>query len=184
MDFLRLGLSVSTLLCALVAGLVLAFAIVVMPGIRHLNDHDYLQAFKVMDRVIQNNHPVFMVVWLGVRRRVDRDGGLGLVETGWLGSIDSYCRHSALCSRSSSADGNHQRPVEQRTAVPESGIRKRNGVVRTADPLRNTLDEMELDSYGHCDCHHRLADCLAAADLNWGSASSRGDWARVRISGI
>ena len=78
MDFLRLGLSVSALLCALVAGLVLAFAIVVMPGIRSLNDHDYLQAFKVMDRVIQNNHPVFILVWLGSAVALVATAALGL----------------------------------------------------------------------------------------------------------
>ena len=65
MDSLRIVLVVSTLLCTLVAGIVLAFASVVMPGIRRLNDHDFLQAFKTMDRVIQDNQPVFMLVWAG-----------------------------------------------------------------------------------------------------------------------
>jgi uncharacterized membrane protein len=48
-----------------VAGFVLAFAAVVMPGIGNLNDHDALQAFKAMDRIIQDNQPVFMIVWVG-----------------------------------------------------------------------------------------------------------------------
>jgi len=65
MDLLRFTLVVSAMLCSLVAGIVLTFASVVMPGIRHLNDHDFLQAFKTMDRVIQNNQPVFMLVWAG-----------------------------------------------------------------------------------------------------------------------
>lgn len=65
MDLLQIALMLSTLLCSLVAGFVLAFAVVVMPGIRSLNDHDFLQAFKVIDRVIQNNQPVFVLVWLG-----------------------------------------------------------------------------------------------------------------------
>ena len=65
MDLLQIALTLSTLLCSLVAGFVLAFAIVVMPGIRSLNDHDFLQAFKVIDRVIQNNQPLFILVWLG-----------------------------------------------------------------------------------------------------------------------
>jgi uncharacterized membrane protein len=86
MDLLKIGLSVSALLCALVAGLVLAFAIVVMPGIRNLNDHDYLQAFKVMDRVIQNNHPVFILVWLG--------SAVALIVTAVLGwwKLDGFDR--------------------------------------------------------------------------------------------
>jgi uncharacterized membrane protein len=44
---------------------VFAFASVAMPGIKDLSDHDFLQAFKAMDRVIQNNQPLFMLVWVG-----------------------------------------------------------------------------------------------------------------------
>ncbi|MEM7164548.1 MAG: DUF1772 domain-containing protein [Planctomycetota bacterium] len=58
-------LIVATFLCTLVAGFVLTFAIVVMPGIRTLGDGDFLRAFQVMDRVIQKGQPVFMLVWLG-----------------------------------------------------------------------------------------------------------------------
>ena len=65
MDLFNIALLLSALLCALVAGLVLTFAIVVMPGIRSMGDRDYLMAFKVIDRVIQNNQPVFVLVWLG-----------------------------------------------------------------------------------------------------------------------
>lgn len=60
-----LTLLASTLLCSLVAGFLFAYAIVIMPGIRALNHHDYLQAFKVTDAVIQNNSPLFILVWLG-----------------------------------------------------------------------------------------------------------------------
>ena len=65
MDLLQIALTLSTLLCSLVAGFVFAFTIVVMPGIRSLNDRDFLQAFKVIDRVIQNNQPIFILVWMG-----------------------------------------------------------------------------------------------------------------------
>ena len=51
--------------CSLVAGFVLTFAIVVMPGIKTLGDLDFLKSFKAIDRVIQNNQPIFMSVWLG-----------------------------------------------------------------------------------------------------------------------
>lgn len=61
----QIALAVSILLCALVAGLVFAFAVIIMPGIKSLEDRDFLRAFVVMDRVIQNNHPVFLVVWIG-----------------------------------------------------------------------------------------------------------------------
>ena len=65
MAALIITLAISILLCGLVAGLVFTFAIIVMPGIKTLDDHRFLQAFKVMDRIIQNNHPLFVLVWLG-----------------------------------------------------------------------------------------------------------------------
>jgi uncharacterized membrane protein len=58
-------LILATLLCALVAGLLFAFAIVTMPGIKKLNDSEFIRAFQVMDGVIQNNQPIFMLVWIG-----------------------------------------------------------------------------------------------------------------------
>ena len=65
MELIQIAVLVSALLCSLVAGLVLTFAIVIMPGIRTLGDRDYLKSFKAIDRVIQNNQPIFMLVWLG-----------------------------------------------------------------------------------------------------------------------
>lgn len=65
MELIQIAVLVSALLCSLVAGLVLTFAIVVMPGIRTLGDLGFLKSFKAMDRVIQDNQPIFMVVWLG-----------------------------------------------------------------------------------------------------------------------
>ena len=65
MGIFELGLIVATFLCSLVAGFLFAFAVVVMPGIRSLNDREFIRAFQVMDRVIQNNQPLFMLVWVG-----------------------------------------------------------------------------------------------------------------------
>jgi len=65
MNVFEFSLLLSTLLCALVAGFVFAFAAVVMPGVQTLNDRDFLQAFKVMDGVIQRKQPLFMLVWVG-----------------------------------------------------------------------------------------------------------------------
>ena len=65
MGIFQLTLIVATLLCSLVAGFVFAFAVVVMPGIGHLGDGEFLRAFQVMDRVIQNSQPVFLLVWMG-----------------------------------------------------------------------------------------------------------------------
>ena len=62
---LDVSLMSTTLLCALVAGLVLGFAVVVMPGIATLPDRDFLGAFKRIDGIIQDRQPVFMLVWVG-----------------------------------------------------------------------------------------------------------------------
>ena len=61
----QITLILATFLSSLVAGLLFVFAIVVMPGIRRLNDREFIRAFQVMDGVIQNNQPLFMVVWVG-----------------------------------------------------------------------------------------------------------------------
>jgi uncharacterized membrane protein len=60
-----IGLILAAFLCSLVAGFLLAFALAVMPGITSLDDREFIQAFQVMDRVIQNRQPVFVVVWVG-----------------------------------------------------------------------------------------------------------------------
>ncbi len=65
MDPFHIGLVSATLLVSLVAGLVFAFACVAMPGIGTLGDREFLRSFQVMDRVIQNNQPLFMLVWVG-----------------------------------------------------------------------------------------------------------------------
>ena len=65
MGHFEITLLTATLFCSLVAGFVFGFAVVVMPGIRSLGDGEFLRAFQVIDRVIQNNQPLFLVVWVG-----------------------------------------------------------------------------------------------------------------------
>ena len=65
MPLFEAALLAATLLCALTTGLVFTFYVVVMPGIKSLPDRDFLCAFQVMDRVIQQNDPRFLVVWVG-----------------------------------------------------------------------------------------------------------------------
>ena len=65
-------------LCSLVAGFLFAFASVVMPGLRTLDDAAFIRAFQVIDRVIQDNQPLFVVVWVGSLLAVVAAGGLGL----------------------------------------------------------------------------------------------------------
>ena len=58
-------LIVSALCVALVAGLVFTFALITMPGIKRLDDREFIRAFQVMDGIIQGNQPLFIVVWAG-----------------------------------------------------------------------------------------------------------------------
>ena len=65
MEPVHITLMLSILFCSLVAGLLFGFAIVVMPGIAKLTDKEYLLAFKHMDGIIQNDQPLFILVWAG-----------------------------------------------------------------------------------------------------------------------
>lgn len=65
MDAFQLTLLAATLLCALVAGFLVSFAVVVMPGLRVLTPADYLRSFQAMDGVIQRGHPLFFLLWVG-----------------------------------------------------------------------------------------------------------------------
>ena len=58
-------LVVATLLCTLNAGFLFAFAVVVMPGLKALDDSEFIRAFQKIDGVIQNGQPLFMLVWVG-----------------------------------------------------------------------------------------------------------------------
>ena len=65
MSTFETALIFSAFLCSLVAGFLFAYAIVVMPGIKNLDDKQFIKTFQITDRVIQNNHPVFLLVWVG-----------------------------------------------------------------------------------------------------------------------
>ena len=65
MELFHLVVLVAAALCALVAGLLFTFAVVAMPGLEKLSDREFIRAFQVMDRVIQDRQPLFVVVWLG-----------------------------------------------------------------------------------------------------------------------
>ena len=82
----------ATTLCSLVAGFLFAFAVVVMPGIGSLDDHGFIRAFQVIDRIIQNNQPLFVGVWLG--------SVLALIAAALLGvwSLDGTERYLAIAA--------------------------------------------------------------------------------------
>lgn len=65
MTALATALVSATLLVSLVAGFLFAFAVVVMPGIRDLDDGEFVRAFQRMDGVIQRGSPLFGLVFVG-----------------------------------------------------------------------------------------------------------------------
>jgi len=122
MDLFQLILLTATLLCSLVAGFLFAFAFIVMPGTGTLSDHDFLQAFKVIDRVIQNNQPVFIFVWAG---SVLLMAVAGIMSFWWLEGIPRYLVFGA-------------------TLVYFLGVQLPTGTVNV--PLNNQLQAQELGS--------------------------------------
>ena len=65
MDILDISLIFSILLSALVTGFILTYAIVIMPGLSNLDDKEFIKAFQVTDGIIQNNQPIFILIWVG-----------------------------------------------------------------------------------------------------------------------
>jgi uncharacterized membrane protein len=48
-----------------------------MPGIAKLDDREFIRAFQAMDRVIQKNQPVFVLIWVGSVLALLTAAGLG-----------------------------------------------------------------------------------------------------------
>lgn len=65
MTVFEFALIVATLLCALTAGFLFAFAVVVMPGIGNSTSKEFIRAFQKIDGVIQTGKPIFGAVWIG-----------------------------------------------------------------------------------------------------------------------
>ena len=87
MGIFQIALILATFLCSLVAGFLFAFALVTMPGIRSLNDREFIRAFQVMDRVIQNNQPIFVLVWVGSVVALVTSAVLGIGQLDGAGSL-------------------------------------------------------------------------------------------------
>ena len=65
MDILDISLFFTILLSALVTGFILTYAIVIMPGLSNLDDKEFIKAFQVTDGIIQNDQPIFILIWIG-----------------------------------------------------------------------------------------------------------------------
>ena len=87
MTLFSIVLILAAFLCALVAGFLFAFAVVVMPGIGRLGDDGFIRAFQVVDGVIQRNQPVFMLVWIGSVAAIVAAVALGVGELDAVGHV-------------------------------------------------------------------------------------------------
>jgi uncharacterized membrane protein len=85
MEIFEIILILATFLCSLTAGFLFAFAVVIMPGLGELNHRAFLRAFQVIDRIIQNNQPLFVLVWLGsaVALVLSAVLGFGQLDNAW-----------------------------------------------------------------------------------------------------
>lgn len=142
MELIQLAVLISALLCSLVTGIVLCFAIIVMPGIKTLGTLDFLKSFKAMDRIIQNNHPLFISVWLGSAFTLFTSVILGiwLLEGFDLGLLKLACTIYLL--------GVH---------LPTSTINI---------PLNNQLQSLDLDTTEHAELQV-IAELFASQWLRW-----------------
>ncbi len=87
MEIFQIALILATFFCSVVGGFLMAFSIVVMPGIKNLNDGEFIRAFQVIDRVIQNGQALFMIFWVGsiIALAVTAVLGIGELDTsGWV----------------------------------------------------------------------------------------------------
>lgn len=84
MSLAQIALVAATLLCAMVAGLLFAFAVVIMPGLAKLGDREYIRAFQEVDGVIQRGQPLFGLLWVGSAVAVLVGLALGMGQTAGL----------------------------------------------------------------------------------------------------
>jgi uncharacterized membrane protein len=128
-----------TLLSSLTAGLVFAFAVVVMPGISSLPDREYLGSFTAMDRVIQENDPLFLLVWVGSALVLI---GAVLLNYGTLAGVNRWLLLGAA-------------------AMYMVGVQLPTIIVNV--PLNNRLQKLELDGLGEVG----LRDARGAFEGRW-----------------
>jgi uncharacterized membrane protein len=58
-----------------------------MPGIKKLNDSEFIRAFQVMDGIIQKNQPLFMLVWVGSVLVLVATAALGIGNLDGIGHV-------------------------------------------------------------------------------------------------
>jgi uncharacterized membrane protein len=129
----------ATLTTLLVTGLLFTFALLVMPGLGQLEDRAFLRGFQEIDRIIQNGHPVFVVVWLGSVVSVVAAAVMGFSQ------LDGLARGLLLA-----AAGFYLLGVQLPT-------------MRGNVPLNNRLQTLELETMGQPE----LAEARQAFEPAW-----------------
>lgn len=139
MDVTDIVVIVAALLCGLVTGLLFGFVVVAMPGIGTLNDRDFLRGFKVMDRVIQDRQPLFMVAWVG--------SVLAVAATALVGIVD--------------LDGSERVLAILAAAVYLLGLQLPTAAINI--PLNNDVQALDLDALDD----QALAEARRAFESRW-----------------
>ena len=134
LDPLNVSLFISILLSSRVAGLLFGFAVVVMPCLAKLADKDFLFTFKHIDGIIQNNQPLFILVWAG--------SILSAITTLALGVMNLSGDQLYLVS---GASGLHLLGVQLPT-------------FRFNIPLNNMLQNLEIDALDESEAASARAD--------------------------
>ena len=129
MTLIEYALVAAALLCGLVAGFVFCFAVVVIPGIRTLDDREFLRSFKVMDKIIQDTSPLFVLVSLGT----------ALVLLGTTLLAFSHLEGSALLL------------VVAACAIFLVGVQFPTFIINI--PLNNRVQSLDLDSLSEGELH-------------------------------
>jgi steroid delta-isomerase-like uncharacterized protein len=118
------ALFAASLLVSLIAGFVFAFAVVVMPGLRELDDGSFIRAFQRIDGVIQKGDLLFGSVFLGATVALAAAVGLGIPV---LHGLDRALLLAA-------------------GAIYVLGVLVPTGVVNV--PLNNRLQRLDVDELG------------------------------------
>ena len=105
-------LVLTTFLCSLVAGFLLAFAVVAMPGIKSLNDRDFLKAFQAMDRIIQKQTTPLYPGLGRVHRRIGLRGDPRIHSNTRARKGTSHPGNGPLSFRGPTANYHHQHTLE------------------------------------------------------------------------
>lgn len=156
MEILTAALIAATLLCSLVAGFLFAFAVVIMPGIARLDDGEFIRAFQAVDGVIQDNRPLFMVVWVGSVVVLIAAAALGVVQ------LDGVSRALLIAA----------------VLLYVVGVQLPTGAVNV--PLNNTLQTLDVDAMD--EASRRAA--RAAFEPRWNRWSAIRTVASIVVSGL